>query len=172
MKGRNVKILKQFALIPLFFMPYVHSDVYHDYQSIWGELSEVISPNEVEIEFVKEGVKYRTAIKLDVLLVAENEKCDRGRGLSLCDYLETSLTGKRIGLVVEGLYSNVVAGDIIVDEQSLTLKALKDGYYRFDPKVSRALPYVYAEKEARCSFKGLWSNLKGDPYVAKQCQGI
>ncbi len=168
----TVKNYKLWALLSILFAGQMQAETYHDYRSIWGELNKVISPNTVKIDFYKDNIKFNLVIKLDALKVPDNANCDEGIGVQLCDFLATSLSGKKVGVVVDGSYDEMLAGDLIVDERSIVLKGLREGYYRMDGRVSRALPNVYAEKEARCSFKGIWSSLKGDPYVAQQCQSI
>ena len=131
-----------------------------------GTLVEVLSPSELLLE-VEEGV-----IELNLIgpQYPEEEGCNGNEtSKQSCGILESLLSGKKLGIVIEQVSHPEMYGDITFDGSLLSLHLVREGVYRVDENYERSAALLYAENEARCYYKGIWRHMKGMVEVANSC---
>lgn len=179
-KNKQEVVMRRFknialALLTLSITLPIQADEIQDVHNIWGVLHKVVSPNEIIVKFEKNEKQYLVGMSFHALKVPEkyNKECNPDKPSFHCNYIEESLKGETLGLVIEGKTDSIVKGDVIVDGGgSFVIDALLSGHYKLNGRVSRSKVYIDAEQKARCSLSGSWSVNAGNPMVAKQCQSI
>lgn len=98
----------------------------------------------------------------------ENHPVARAR----CEYLEQKVLGERVGVIVERFAEEKFYGDIVTSQQSIVVALVRAGLFRVDKKQHRPTYLLDAEKDAMCSYRGLWEVYLGDPRMVKKCQSL
>ena len=134
-----------------------------------GFVKRILSPNMLEIE-LSEGV-----IKFE-LLGPDFSQLDSNCSSSLlvqeyCAYIEEIVGNRLVGIALEDASGDLLKGDLTFDGTSLALLLIKGGYLRVNTRYHLNHALLIAEEEARCLYKGIWANRRGELEYEKSCMG-
>ena len=134
-----------------------------------GFVKRILSPNMLEIE-LSEGV-----IKFEIL-GPDFSQIDSNCSSSLlvqeyCGYIEEIVGNRLVGVALEDASGDLLKGDLTFNGTSLALLLIRDGYLRANTRHNVNHALLIAEEEARCLYKGIWANRRGELEYEKSCMG-
>ena len=137
----------------------------------FGELYDVQKPGEVILK-LESGNLMRLKLLGPDFGESRDEKCETSlSNESACEMLREMLTGNQLGIIVEEVEGEAMYGDIVVGHKALSLSLIREGLYPVDTDHNRSHALLEAEQEARCNYRGMWAQWRGNYEIAKSCAG-
>lgn len=133
-----------------------------------GEVIKIASPNSLLIQLPEGRINF-SLLGPDFSNMPTRDCTSNQVAITYCKYLEELLLTKQVGVIVEDVTPNRIQGDITVDGVPLSLKLIREGFYRVDHKHNLSHALIIAEEEARCLYKGIWAKRRGEIEYARSC---
>lgn len=171
---RNVRMFKKLVVGVIAVLSCAVSAAYetNEFHKLSGELHRVVSPDLVIVKVTKEQKEFLLSVKLSGLKVPAGYKNDCDDSEPQCILLQSYLEDRTFGVAPSGLHKSGIKGDLIIDDKSLVVRLIKAGLYNVDVSNGRSLLLLMAEKEAKCLYRGIWKQYRGDIKTSAQCQTL
>jgi hypothetical protein len=135
-----------------------------------GVLLDVVTPSTINV--LGDNDQF---IQVTILGPLYNEfantpcKGSEGEVEKRCAQLSFELNNSPLGVVIEKYNGPKLLGDIVYKGKLLSMHMIEQGWYRVDNTATSSIHLFEAEKQAYCSYKGLWKKNIGKHEVTAKC---